>query len=318
MDQRDFKEQLQTEIRRTGCDPRAEIVLALALDMGLAPEDFFVSCDDLFSREYSKDITYTEVKEDSRMKHLLQIHLSRGGIYDQLPEGLFFQPDEKKKGNSASDMAADHKLNKKKEEEIRRFFQPFEQDFFWQRVELEREEARLLEGVQSGILNDYFTRFWGIPREIPKQFIAPFLLLLPYAHRISGDLALMGNALEQLLQEKTTVRKSFSSETALLSADTPGLGNAVLGTDMVCDGFFSENIPGIEWTIGPLQRSSSIDYLEGGERYELLRTFNRFFVPAGIDSSLMILVDPARSQLVLGSGEGAILGYSCMLTSIGL
>jgi len=314
MDQREFIEQLQMEIRRVGCDPRAETVIALALDMGLAPEDFFVSCDDLFSREYSKDITYTEVREDSRMKHLLQVHLSRGGVYDQLPEGLFFQPEDKKRGYRATDMAADHKRNKKKEEDIRRFFQPFEHDFFWQRIELEREEARLLEGLQSGILNDYFTRFWGIPREIPKQFIARLLLLLPYAHRISGDLSLMGSALEQLLQEKTTVRKSLSSESDLLSAGTPGLGEAVLGTDMVCDGYFSEDLPGIAWTIGPLERSSSTDYLEGGDRYELLRTFNRFFVPAGLDSSLVILVDPAVSQMVLGDREGAILGYSCVLT----
>jgi hypothetical protein len=315
MDNQSFIEMLQKEIRRTGCDPRAETVVALALDMGMAEEDFFVCCDNLFGREYGKDISYTEVKEDARMRHLLQLHLSRGGIYDQLPEGFFFQPENKGgRRLRATDMAADYKLNKKKEEEIRRFFQPFENDFFWARVELEREEARLLEGMQSGIMNDYFLKFWDISPGIPRAFVAPLLLLLPYAHRIAGDLSLMGNALEQLLQESVVARKCRPSIADPSQTKTPGLGDALLGFDMVCQGSFPEDFAGIEWTIGPLKRSSPVDYLEGGDRYTLMETFTRFFVPAGMDTQLVIQVDSSRSQLVLGDDQGAILGYSCMLT----
>src|SRR5882757_5479598 len=146
MDNYSLIELLRREIQRTVCDTRAEPQLALALEKGLLPDDFLVSCDNLFCREYSKDIVYTELKEDSRKRALLQLHLSRSGVYDQLPEGLFLQPPEEKRGYSAADMAADHKLNKKKEEEIRRFFLPFENDFLWQRIQIEQEESKLLEG----------------------------------------------------------------------------------------------------------------------------------------------------------------------------
>jgi hypothetical protein len=249
------------------------------------------------------------------MKYQLLLHLSRGGVYDQLPEGLFFQPEGKGRGQAAGDMAADHKRNKKREEDIRRFFQPLENEMFAQRVALEKEEVWLLEGMQSGMLDDYFMRFWNIPSGIPRAFIAPLLLLLPFAYRIAGDLPLMASALEQLLKEPVTTRKTSPSVASVLPMDTPGLGEATLGLDMVCQGAFVEDLAGVEWVIGPLQTSHPTDYLEGGNRFVLMETFSRFFVPAGIDTRLDILVDAASSDMVLGSDEGAVLGYSCMLTS---
>jgi hypothetical protein len=313
MDNYSLIELLQKEIQRAACDARTEPQLAAALEKGLSPDDFLVSCDNLFCREYSRDIVFTELKEDSRNQPLLQLHLSRSGVYDQLPEGLFFQPAEQKRGYSAADMAADHKLNKKKEAEIRRFFLPFENDFYWQRIQIEQEESKLLEGLKSGILNDYFMRFWGIPEEIPRHFIVPLLLLLPYAHRVAGDLPLMAECLQQLLQEKVTARKMSPPLGDAMGVDAPGLGEAQAGLDMVCGVLFTEDLPVIEWSIGPLEASTVQDYLEGGQRYRLMETFTRFFVPAGVDTSLVIRVDPGQRQMVLGDQQGAILGYSCEL-----
>jgi hypothetical protein len=313
MDTHTLIELFRRQVQRTATDARAEPQLALAIEKGLSADDFLVSCDSLFCREYSKDIVFTELKEDSRKKHLLQLHLSRSGIYDQLPEGLFFQPGESKPGYGAADMAADHKQNKKKEEDIRRFFLPFENDFFWQRVQVEQEEAKLLEGLQSGILNDYFTRFWNIPRDIPRQFVVPLLLLLPYAHRVAGDLALTGDCLQQILQENVTAGKSAPSLADATTAKAPALGQGQLGLDMVCGEEFTEDLPVIEWVIGPLRHSIVADYMEGGKASRLIATFTRFFVPAGVDTSLVVLVDPARRQMILDEGQGAILGYSSVL-----
>src|ERR1700743_2907662 len=182
MDNNSFLMTLQREIRRTPCDLRAEPQLALALGRGLSPDEWMVSCDNLFCREYSRDVLFTELKEDAARNPLLLIHLTRGGIYDQLPEGLFFQPNGPSRSATAADMALDYKHNKKKEEEIRRFFLPLEHDFFWQRVQIELEEARLLEGWQTGMLDDYFVQFWGLSPAIPHAFILPLILLLPHAY----------------------------------------------------------------------------------------------------------------------------------------
>jgi hypothetical protein len=307
-------ELIQEEIRRLGCDAKTEAQLTLALEKGLSPDDFMVSSDKLFTREFSKDLVSAEITEDPRKKQLLLLHLSRGGIYDQLPEGLFFTERERKTFKySAADMVADYNLNKKKEEEIRRFFLPFENDFFWQRIQLEQEETRLLEGLQSGILNDYFMKFWNIPRSIPKSFVAPLILLLPYAHKITGDLGLTAECLEQLLLEQVEVVQKRSPITSAPSLLSQGLGQAQLGMDMLCGEEFWEDYPVIEFVIGPLQRSRVSDYLEGGNLFDLLSTFSRFFVPAGLDIEFSIRLPEEKQNMIMEAEDGPVLGYSSVL-----
>ena len=307
-------ELVQQEMKELGCDAKAEPQLALALEKGLAPDDFMVNCDQLFVREYSKDLVGIELKEDPSKKKLLQIHLSRSGIYDQLPEGLFFQQYQKRANRmAAADMAADHKMNKKKEEEIRRFFLPVENDFFWQRIQLEQEEGKLLEGLQSGILNDYFVEFWNIPRSIPRIFIAPLILLVPYAHQVAGNLQLTAECLEQLLLEPVKASQKRAVSTFTPSVLSPGLGETSLGTDMLCGEAFWEDCPVIEFIIGPLQRSGISDYLEAGSRFELLETFSRFFVPAGLDIEFSVRLSVEKQNMHMEMENAPVLGFSSVL-----
>jgi Type VI secretion, TssG len=307
-------EQLQTEMKKAGWDIKAEPQLLLALEQGLLPDDFLVSCDGLFRREYSRDITDAILKEDSKMQDILELHLSRSGLYDQLPEGLFFQsPQKNNRVMNALDMAGDYKYNKKKEEEIRRFFLPFENDFFLQRLRLEEEEAMLLEGLRSGILNDYFIKFWNLPAEIPCSFIIPFILLLPYASRITGNLALTAASLQQLLQEEVQVFKKQPGLADAASLHVPAMGEGLLGVDMMCGVQFWDGTVFFELQIGPLQHSGITDYLEGGKRHVLLETFNRFFVPAGIDTVLTIKPAAAQLHMQLQEDGGPVLGYSSIL-----
>jgi hypothetical protein len=273
-----------------------------------------VCCNNLFTREYSRDLIQSEIKEDERKATLLEIQLSRGGIYDQLPEGFFFQHREQKQRTlAAADMASDYKENKKKEAGIRRFFLPFENDFFWQRLQLEQEESRLLEGLQSGILNDYFTEFWNISGTIPKKFTAPLILLLPYAHRIAGNISLTAECLEQLLAEEVQVSVKKSFHTHSESVSSSGLGDSQLGLDMLCGQDFREDSPLIQFEIGPLEGSAVSDYLQGGSRFELLETFSRFFVPAGMDVQFEVRVQKQEENMFMERGNYPVLGYSTVL-----
>jgi hypothetical protein len=298
---------------KTPCDAKAEPLLALALETGLLYEDFMVYCDSMFYREYSKDVFHTELKEDTPKKPVLQLHLSRRGLYDQLPEGLFFQPGLSGKHIAdAGEMAAEHKLNKQKEKDIRQFFQPFENEFFWQRVQIETEEAKLLEGFQSGILNDYFIRFWDLQLSIPKAFIVPLILFLPYANKIVGNLTLTAKCLELLLQEPVHVKKGMAPVTFSDSCFQK-LGNQKLGVDMVCGSEFMEDYTLLEFTIGPLQHSNVADYLEGGKRSVLLETYYRFFIPADSDTSTNIEVPEEKKHMYLATDFEPVLGYSSVL-----
>ena len=305
-------EQLQQEMQQLGWDIKAEPQLLQALEQGLLPEDFLVCCDGLFRRAYSRDITGGIVKEDGRRQTILELHVSRSGLYDHLPEGLFFQSAQRGGGMNAGDMVADFKYNRKKEEEIRRFFMPFENDFFLQRMRLEAGEAMLLEGLQSGLLNDYFIRFWNLPLGIQPSFVIPFILLLPYAYKIAGDTTLTAKCLQQLLAEEVSIRLAQPGiEQAPCGA--PAMGEGLLGQDMICGSQFWEGTPFLEITIGPLRHSQITDYLEGGSRFVLLQSFYRFFVPAGMDTVLLVQPAAQQQQMVLDEAEAPVLGYSSIL-----
>ncbi|HLZ86543.1 MAG TPA: type VI secretion system baseplate subunit TssG [Puia sp.] len=304
---------LREELRRVGCDARTEVCFALAMQEGLSIEDFLVGFDKQFYREYSKDIMFTEIKEDAAKKPLLQVHLTRGGIFDLLPEGLFFQPPQSSRQSSAADLAAEYQVNRKKEDAIRRFFLPLENEFFWSRIQVEQEESRLLEGLQTGMLNDYFARFWGLPASIPRECVAPLLILIPHAYKIAGNLALTAQCLQQLLQEEVQVRQVPPESSPLPQGQEMGLGESSLGIDMTCGNEFFEDYPVMEWIIGPLVGSRVQDYLEGGRRHSLLETFTRFFIPAGIDTKLTLLLPEERQHMALRPGQEPLLGFSSIL-----
>lgn len=307
-------ELLLQELQNSRTDIKAEAQLLVAQEKGLRKDDYIVSCNQRFIREYSRDLVSANVTELAGNQSILQLELSRSGLYDHLPEGIFFLPIQRTKNNiSAVDMVVDYKENKKKEENIRRFFLPFENDFFLQRIEVEEQETLLLKGLQLGYLNDYFIRFWNLPTSIPKHFIAPLILLLPYAYKIAGNRQLMAESLEQILNEPVRINCKKAPVEDASGIQIPALGETELGLNFVCGDSFTEDTPVFELEIGPLQDSRVTDYLAGGNRFVLLETFAKFFVPAGVDTTVSLILPPEKKNMVLVKGEEPVLGYSSFL-----
>lgn len=307
-------ELLLQELQNSNRDIKAEAQLLVAQEKGLRNDDYIVSCNHRFTREYSKDVISANLAELAGNQSILKLELSRSGLYDHLPEGIFFLPLQRAKGNmSAADMVVNYKENKKKEEGIRRFFLPFENDFFLQRVEVEEQETLLLKGLQLGYLNDYFIRFWSLPTSIPKSFIAPLILLLPYAYKIAGDIDLMAQSLEQILNEPVRIRRIKAPIEDASAIWIPTLGETELGINFVCGETFVEDTPVFEIEVGPLQDSRITDYLDGGNRNILMETFTKFFVPAGVDTTVSLILPPEKRHMILAGDDELVLGYSSFL-----
>ena len=114
MQQYELLEKLQQEIRQSAFDIRAEPQVLQAMEKGLLQESFMVTADQLFRRSYSRDIVSAKI-DDQSARDMLLLYLSRGGLYDHLPEGLFFrQPHRGNRLITVADMASDYKLNKKR------------------------------------------------------------------------------------------------------------------------------------------------------------------------------------------------------------
>lgn len=311
---REMMNLVRKELQQRSADVKAEVWLNQAMENGLPPTDFVITNDLFFEREFTRDISKTELVEADWLNHYLELHLSRPGLYDLLPEGLFFQPKmaDMQRVLSVAEMAAQYRVNKTKEKEIRRFFKPFENEFFYQQLQLEKEEMRLLDGLQEGKLNRFFLRFWDLPETLDISLAISLLLLLPYAHQIAGNLAQMQQALSLLLQENVIIKMGNPPPTPVGDLVEP-LGMQALGDSMVCGSEFREDYPVLIYEIGPLKNTMVTSYLAGGENELLINTFNRFFAPLEADVTVQIEIDRTQATMEMSETVQPILGYTSVL-----
>lgn len=305
---------VKEELQQRQADVKAEVWLNQAMENGLHTSDFVATNDLFFEREFSRDISKTELVEADWLNQYLELHLSRPGLYDLLPEGLFFQPKmaDMQRVLSVAEMAAQYRVNKSKEKEIRRFFKPFENEFFYQQLQLEKEEIRLLDGLQEGRLNRFFLRFWDLPEALELTLSISFLLLLPYAHQIAGNIGLMQQALSLLLQEDVLIKSGQPQATPVGQLVQP-LGMQALGDTMVCGSEFIEDYSVLVYQVGPLKNTMVTSYLTGGENELLIHTFNRFFAPLEADISVQIEIEKGQASMEMSETAQPILGYTSVL-----
>ena len=302
------------DLNTSNADVRAEVLLAQAMEAGLLQHEFTVQADGFFYRTHANDLYKKNINDNTLYKSFLALHLSRLGLYDSLPEGLFFQNEPSGNGiKSAVEMAEEYRLNKKKENEVRKFFAPFEHEFFLQTLKNEIAETGLLQGLRSGWLKEYFIDFWKLPQNIPVNAALLLVMFLPHVHRIVGDVEATAGVLQKILNEKVVISISYEGNTSTNAAFNI-LGNYKLGGSLTCGESFKEQYPVANINIGPLQKTKAFQYVEGGNYFSLLQTFYNYFIPATAEVRTTIILKTEVEKLILNEMiDVPLLGISSVL-----
>jgi Type VI secretion, TssG len=305
---------IAAELNALSIDVRAEVLLAQAMESGLKQKDFFTQANAFFYRTHVHDLYKASMNDQNSYVVFLALQLSRPGLYDALPEGIFFQADEQtKKIKSAEEMAEEYRINKKKETEVRKFFAPFENEFFLQTIKNEIVETNLLQGLRSGWLKEYFIDFWKLPQNIPTSAALVLVMFLPYVHRIAGNLQATAGVLQKIINEPVKIDLMYER---IIGAehDYNELGKHDLGSELICGESFKEQYPVAIVNIGPLEKTKAYQYVEGGNYFPLLQTFYNYFIPANADVKTTILLKQVAEKFVLNQKDDApLLGISSVL-----
>jgi hypothetical protein len=306
---------IAVELNELPVDVRAEVLLAQAMQSGgLRQIDFSTQANAFFYRTHVHDLYKATINNQNSYAVFLALQLSRPGLYDALPEGIFFQADtEAKKVKSAEEMAEEYRINKKKETEIRKFFAPFENEFFLQTIKNERVETNLLQGLRSGWLKEYFIDFWKLPQNIPTNAALVLVMFLPYVHRIAGDVVATAGVLQKIINEPVIINLVYERITSV-AHDANVLGKYDLGSELICGESFKEQYPVAVVNIGPLEKTKAYQYVEGGNYFPLLQTFYNYFIPANADVKTIILLKQEAEKFVLNKKDDVpLLGISSVL-----
>lgn len=283
-------------------DLKAETLITEILEKtNLGEDNFLIKNASTFSRSFRRDII--DVKNDTS-SDLLTLNLSRNGLYDHLPEGLFHS----KKSNKIVSYAAFRKKQKKEEQDARLFFAPLENEFFYQRLKIEKNERELLYNF-SNLKDDFLLEFWNLECDMPKEFALKLIKILPYSHKIAGDYELTRLSLEKILGVNVKFKKKLRN-TLKLEKNKKQQKEQQLGIDMVLNSLDKEVFyPYIEAEIGPINETKIAKYLTKDGILKFIEKFYSYFIPLEMEVVTKFVVDKVDG-FVLSNSESPIIGIS--------
>jgi hypothetical protein len=301
-------------IKDLSFDLKAEAVIADLVQNGLENDDFVVVPAGTFRRRYSRDIASAGNLELKNGTKILAVNLNRDAIYDNLPEGFFHQNSEQNTGSK--NISKESKIIKEEEKVARKFFLPFENEIFAQRVSLELEERRILNRFSENLADDFSAGFWRLDQSPDHRYLSQMVKFMHISHKIAGNTGLTENCLSAILRENVTatlqkncvpVKANRKNVTGDVSTR---LGYAMLGVDFICGSEFTDLGYTMRFDIGPLRNSGINDYLENGPASKFLQCFFGYFIPAETEVSVHVFVAPEEMGFTLEPhGDGAVLGY---------
>ncbi|MHA7059432.1 hypothetical protein ACWGOQ_0019550 [Aquimarina sp. M1] len=304
----DQVQEVYQELISTYQSLKAEIFVTEILensDLDITDIDIFNQST--FSRSYRRDVINFKVDSYSSNTDKLQFNLARNGLYDTLPEGLFHEPVKSKSNLSYTEL---HQKQKKQEKDARSFFAPLENEFFTQKVTIEQNERKLINEF-TNLKTDFLLNFWNLDPEIPRDYSIKLLQLLPYVHKISGEIELTALSLEKIINEKVIIKKKYQTvnkNTNTIATDQQ------LGVDLVLE--LKETIisyPCWEITVGPVDEKNIDKYVASGVTKKFIAIFCDYFIPMEIDTKINITYASNQETFVLKETNSPRMGLTTMI-----
>lgn len=302
-------EKIKNKINAIPFDIKAEVLLAALLDTWKKEDsDFLINFEGQFKRPYRTDVLGCEIVDyEYDTTQFLKINISRDGIYDALPEGVFHYPKAERLNQSVDDMTKEYRVQQKEEENARQFFLPFENEFFLSGIIREREEKEFLFKLNQGKPLDFFYDFWDLDKNLPQILVSKLIRLLPFVHKIVGKLDKTAYCLTYLLDEAVEIVE-LGYQDQSQSEQNVTLNDCRLGLDMISGMSYMDYSLNLEFKIGPLKNSNFHDYIHDGGIRKFLNLFYEYFLPIEIDVKTSILLPVEIEQF--NFTQQPILGIS--------
>jgi hypothetical protein len=284
----DYKE-IAKLLNQLPFDVRAEIVAADLIEQGIDAERIIFKPVSLFKRRFSNDVSAVKLSENDDGEQDLHIHVTRDGIYDTIPQGLFHQPKSKTAIRNKSDMVANVKTVRAEEESARRFFQPMENELLHLRTDIERAERKVFFDLEHSETNDLLINFWNLGKYRQFSTLPLLVKLMPVIYRLSGNLDYIKICYELLLRVPVHVAIKHHFESMETSLTGWQLGTDALSFETICSDSITSELPGYEITLGPMTSDHIAEYLPGGKMLPYLHLLNSHFLSAGYETTITIL-----------------------------
>ena len=296
-------EAILDELKSFYADINAEVIVSQILsNTAIDQEDIVVKNQSTFKRSFRRDILdIGPIVEDT-----LPIYLSRNGLYDQFPEGLFHKVEKKNSKSSFSEM---RKTFKEEEKEVRHFFAPIENEFFSQQLNIEKNEQALTQNILT-LKDEFFRDFWKIEPEISEAYLQKLFKLLPQSSKIVHDIALAKICLEKLIDAQVRIRKTHNAEP---QANDNYVQGQHLGKDLTLHSEHQTSLfPSLEVEITVKDYELLAHHLKKDRLMTIVDVFYNYFIPLEYDIKTTFKVKQ-KNLFTLNPRQQPIVGITTQI-----
>lgn len=300
----DQLEDLSKRLNKIYENLKAEVIVAeLQKNTSLTSSNITTTNQSTFRRSHRRDVLNVSVKNDTD----LDFSLSRNGLYDQLPEGVFHSLSSSKNKTSYSSL---RKKYKEEEKDARHFFSPLENEFFQQTLNIEVNEQELFSSF-SNLDHHFLSSFWKIKKNIPKNLLLKLLKLLPHSYKIVGNIELTALCLEKIINKNVSIKKTYVNNNRL-TYDVNS--NFILGVDFSLENNDSVIYnPAYEITIGPIEEHEIDKFINKKSGInKLISIFYNYFVPLEIETKTKFNVNH-KNGFTLSNDSSPVMGMSTLI-----
>jgi hypothetical protein len=294
-------------------DIKAEALIAILLEMHPEwnHEAMHIQLKGSFERQLSREVERVQIQKNAFgdvVQATIEIH--RKGLYDQLPQGIFFG------SKSGEDKVKSARERSETILKARRFFEPFEQAIYQPRLQAAQKEHQWMREIP-----DFLENFWGLElyrADLSAEQRYHLYNWLPVAHQIVGDWAMTALVFERVIGYPVQIRRIAPLKYELPVNPQP-MNEIALGEDSYLGGQYQEDIPALEIRI-EVSESALFDFLADGvkqngrQRRVLENVLYPHFLPFDVPYKTHITLkinSLQKPQLV----TDAILGYNAILMS---
>ena len=294
-------------------DMRAEVLARLIGQRhNLNTEQLLFRPQNYFQRWARQDVTeVSEGYSPSMDKEVVWLDISREALFDMLPESIFLHPDD----NYPDHVDRVKKLSEQ-ERDARKFLLPFEQLFYWLRIENEeREQAaetKLETWWQNLLAEAYISKNNSLLDDEQQAILTQ---MLPYLPEIVGNWALTEQWLSIFMKTAIKLVEIPPPQYSLPEGIQKRMGEGLLGQDFVIGNCFSDGIPAVQIRIDNLTPDTLQDYLiEGYNRKLLEQELLSLLLPIETPYEIELGLEKVHYEFSLAERKGsAILGFTSSL-----
>lgn len=292
-------------------DFRGEIFAAELIKSGLSFDKIYFKTLSVFKRPTSRDIETLKLDLKENGADQVMLELNREGLYDMLPEGIFHFRNEKNSKNDKESILKSIEKTRKEEKAARKFFGPFENEFFQLRLQLEIKKMSLLQPGSAEGNREIFESIFGVDELLNEQQILILLYILPIVNKIRGDIEKMTYCLNIIIKYDVNIRLVKKSTKLTYNGIIPKLGYAKLGIDSIAGSIFKSQDFTYEIHIHQIEQEKLRSFFKGGANNSIVKYVARFLFPTNTSFALKLHVKETDKKAFLSSEKNdAYLGFN--------